>query len=187
MTSSRRSRASCGAEIPDDLVASFVLWARLWRTPGLGERLVIEYSCRLRKSLARSLASRRLVRLNPILQLPQNARLLPEVLCHEAAHVAVFELHGPACRPHGPEWIRLVTRAGFSPRLYVPVEDESQGTHARWATCFVYEHRCPVCQAARLGRRPVPRWRCADCVSAGLDGHLLITRRPSGKGAANDR
>jgi len=28
----------------------------------------------------------------------------------------------------------------------------------------------------------VPAWRCADCVAAGLDGHLLITRRPATRG-----
>lgn len=187
MTSSRRSQTSRHAAISDDLVASIVLWARQWRTPGLARRLVIEYSDQLRTSLARSLPSRSLIRLNPVLKLPQNARLLPEVLCHEAAHVAVFELYGAGCRPHGAEWSHLVTIAGFTPRLQLQVEGYSRRINARLAPRSIYEHRCPVCQAVRLGRRPVPRWRCADCVSSGLDGHLLITRRPSPKGAASDR
>jgi SprT protein len=182
MANSRRSRVSCVPGISHDLAASLVLWARSWRTPGLADRLVIEYSRRLRKSLARSLPSRGLVRLNPVLQMPQNARLLPEVLCHEAAHVAAFELHGPQCRPHGPEWSRLVTSAGFVPKLHLYAEDKSQAADARSAASSVYEHRCPVCQAVRFARRPVPRWRCAACVSAGLDGDLLIARRPSRRG-----
>jgi predicted SprT family Zn-dependent metalloprotease len=42
--------------------------------------------------------------------------LLVEAVCHGLAHDAAYRLHGPFARPHGPEWKRLVTRAGFSSR-----------------------------------------------------------------------
>lgn len=182
IVNSRERLTKARAEIPADLLAAAARWAKRWRTPGLARRLVVEYSPRLRQSLARSLPSRCLVRLNPVLQRPQNAALLPEVLCHEAAHIAVFELHGPRCRPHGPEWSRLVTMAGFTPTLRLVIDAEPQGEVSPSSPASSYEHRCPVCQMVRFARRPVPGWRCADCVAAGLDGRLLITRRPSGKG-----
>jgi len=182
IVNSRERLTKARAEIPADLLAAAARWAKRWRTPGLSRRLVVEYSPRLRQSLARSLPSRRLIRLNPVLRLPENEALLPEVLCHEAAHVAVFELHGPRCRPHGPEWSRLVKMAGFTPTLHLAIDAESRGAVAPSTSASRYEHRCPVCQMVRYARRPVPGWRCADCVAAGLDGHLLITRRPAGKG-----
>jgi hypothetical protein len=42
---------------------------------------------------------------------------------------------------------------------------------------ITYDHWCPVCQSSRQARRPVKAWRCAACVTAGLDGTLEITRR----------
>jgi predicted SprT family Zn-dependent metalloprotease len=182
MISRRRHPSDSPVEIPADLMALIARWAKRWRTPGLPKRLAIEYSPRLRTSLARSLPSRHLIRLNPVLQQPQNVPLLSEVLCHEAAHVAVFELHGSQCRPHGPEWSRLVTMAGFTPTLHLVVSADPQGADTPTSPAFRYEHRCPVCQMVRFARRPVSGWRCADCVAAGLDGHLVITRRQSGRG-----
>lgn len=182
MTHGRINQTGRHPAISDDLVTSIVLWTRRWRARGLANRLVIEYSSRLRQSLARSLPSRHVIRLNPVLQRPQNVPLLPEVLCHEAAHVAVFELHGPRCRPHGPEWSRLVTMAGFTPTSRLAIDAEPRKKDAPSSPASRYVHRCPVCQMVRYARRPVPAWRCADCVAAGLDGHLLITRHPATKG-----
>ncbi|MGE3843061.1 MAG: SprT family zinc-dependent metalloprotease [Vicinamibacterales bacterium] len=103
---------------------------------------------------------------------------LPELLCHEAAHLAVFALHGPNCRPHGPEWQALMRQAGFKPRATLVsacrvLRPKPAPASVRW------EHVCPVCQTTRTGKRPVPRWRCAACVAAGLDGKLTIRRRPA--------
>ena len=39
-------------------------------------------------------------------------------------------------------------------------------------------HRCPVCQAQRIGFRSVPEWRGSACLGAGLSGDLVITRLP---------
>lgn len=101
---------------------------------------------------------------------------LPELLCHEAAHLAVFALHGPDCRPHGPEWQALMRQAGFEPRATLVsacrvMRPKPAPVSAR------YEHVCPVCHTSRTAKRPVPRWRCAACVAAGLDGTLTIRRR----------
>jgi ribosomal protein L37AE/L43A len=42
-----------------------------------------------------------------------------------------------------------------------------------------YLHWCPVCHSRRFARRPMARWRCAECVDAGLPGALQITRLPT--------
>ena len=91
--------------------------------------------------------------------------------------MAVHRLHGFVDHPHGPEWKRLVARAGFFPRTRAQMGEAARRqirvpTRARW------EHRCPVCQIVRIGGRPVPEWRCADCLDAGLSGEMVITRIP---------
>jgi predicted SprT family Zn-dependent metalloprotease len=76
--------------------------------------------------------------------------LLAEVLCHEAAHVAVHELHGRGCRPHGSEWKSLMRAAGYDARTRIPEDALPQ----------VWRDECakrPVKRAKR--RRPSrPRW-----------------------------
>ena len=74
----------------------------------------IELSARLRTSFARSYPKVGLIRLNPVLLKPSYRDLLPEILCHELAHLAVYELFGPGRKPHGPEWQALVEKAGFT-------------------------------------------------------------------------
>lgn len=108
---------------------------------------------------------------------------LRELLCHEAAHLAVHVLHGPKCRPHGPEWQALMRQAGFEPRATivsacVVMRPKPARTTAR------YEHVCLVCHTRRIAKRPVPGWRCAACVAAGLDGKMTIQRRAASKAGA---
>lgn len=108
---------------------------------------------------------------------------LPELLCHEAAHLAVHALHGPNCRPHGPEWQALMRQAGFEPRA--TLVSTCRVIRPKPAPVSVrYEHVCPVCQARRVAKRPVPGWRCAACVAAGLDGKMIIRRRTASKAGA---
>ena len=167
-----------GSETPLlSMQRSIRAWSTLWGVPGLESRVDVRFSDRLRTSLGRCMPSRGVVRLNRRL-LKVQPGLLEEVLCHELAHVAVFEQYGHGCRPHGPEWAALMQTAGFEPRprarLGRDVERLVGGDRQRRP---LYEHRCPVCQAARLARRPVPRWRCAACVRDGLPGRLMIQKR----------
>ncbi len=165
-------------ELNKQRIADYVaaLGAR-WSVPAIANRVEVQFSQRLRSSLGRCVPSRGIVRLNRCLLRAQPA-LLEEVLCHELAHIAVFERNGHACRPHGPEWAALMRAAGFEPRVRARLSHDLQASVGATRTARrLYEHRCPVCQAKRLARRPVPQWRCAACVAAGLEGKLVISRR----------
>ena len=159
-------------------------WARLWRCRPLAS-VKCAVNPRLSVSLGRCRPAARAIELNQRL-LSHAWRLRREVLCHEAAHFAARELHGPAAKPHGAEWRGLMALAGFKPRVAIRVAPKgleacpNSGSDSRPSERTVrghrYEHRCPVCQFARMARRPVGHWRCAACVDAGLEGVLLITR-----------
>lgn len=105
----------------------------------------------------------------------RESRLLEEVICHEAAHVAAFILHGARVRPHGPEWRALLARTGFKPSLQLTGPRPEAGIGRANAPAR-YSHRCPVCHWARVSKRRVSVWRCASCVGNELDGVLVITR-----------
>src|SRR6516164_2284669 len=91
-------------------------WAKLWRAPGLQNRVSVSFSERMERFLGRSVPRTGTVRLNAWV-LGDNPELLEEILCHELAHIAAFQLHGPKVRPHGPEWSSLIRAAGFEPRV----------------------------------------------------------------------
>ncbi len=133
--------------------------------------LSVSFSERMHRSLGRCVPRTGAVRLNARL-LGDNPELLEEVLCHELAHIAAFQLHGSKVRPHGSEWGSLMRAAGFEPRVRTHLNrDVGEAAQA------FYEHRCPVCHTKRLARRPVKAWRCAECFAAGLEGKLIIERR----------
>ena len=148
-------------------------WARLWRAPGLPNRVSVTFSERMQRSLGRCVPRTGAVRLNARV-LGNNPALLEEVLCHELAHVAIFQLHGPKVRPHGQEWGALIRAAGFEPRARARLNRDVEA--AEITDRAFYEHRCPVCHTIRLARRPVRAWRCAECFAAGLEGKLVIER-----------
>lgn len=159
-------------------------WAAVWGLPGLEGAVAVSFDARIRRSLGRCAPEQGRITLHPALRGAPRARLA-EVLCHEAAHVAAFVLYGPLAKPHGPEWAQLVTRAGFSPTtrataLAPPVAKAVSSKRSR----VQYEHRCSVCQAVRWALRPVPQWRCAECVDAGLSGEMVIERRSRAPGSA---
>ena len=131
---------------PAASTARIAQWAVLWNVPGLESRVSVSFSPRLRRSLGRCVPVRGIVRLNPRL-LRRGAELLDEVLCHELAHVAAFELHGRQARPHGREWAALMRAAGFEPRVRAPWQDDVDRTEKPPRRVALYEHRCPVCQA----------------------------------------
>lgn len=142
----------------------------------LGAR--IEFSSRLRTSLGVCYPERNLIRLHPFLARPENSMLLHGVVCHEAAHIAAPIKAGRRVKPHGPEWKALVRECGYKPRVRLQVPDFHKSRQSRKNGSdlrAVFEHCCPVCQTQRLASRPQRRWRCADCVDAGLDGKLTIT------------
>lgn len=151
-------------------------WGQIWGLPKLASGVSITYSPRLRKSLGRCRPATGRITLSAMLQEATPERRA-EVLCHEAAHVAAYRLHGRATNPHGAEWEKLVRLAGFQPSVRSAQKTESERTLSEPPSIFAYEHRCPVCQSVRFARRPVARWRCAECLAAGLPGELVINRR----------
>jgi SprT protein len=148
-------------------------WERRWRVPGLVDSLKMQFSDRLRSTLGRSEPRTGRVLLHASLRGAPEP-LLREVLCHEVAHVAAYRLYGKGLRAHGEEWKTLVALAGYRPTLYHQMSIGRRST--RRSATFAVLHTCPVCQTRRFARRAIPRWRCAECTAAGLDGRLEITR-----------
>lgn len=156
--------------------------SRVWRVNAVA-RLNVACNPRLRTTRARYLRRLGRIELNP--------RLLPDdiatAVIHEAAHAATVLLHGRKARPHGPEWRALVVKGLASSRAgRRHVVAAGRGTASlpltqpkRGASDGRYDHWCPICQFSRVARRRVTAWRCAACVSAGLEGRLRITRRTS--------
>ncbi len=105
-------------------------WATIWGTPGLEDRLTISFSTRMTRSLGRCQPDRAVVRLASWLR-EDRRELLHEVLCHEAAHAAVVELHGRGARPHGTEGKELMRAAGFDPRVRIPTPEIPVSVRAR--------------------------------------------------------
>jgi predicted SprT family Zn-dependent metalloprotease len=152
----------------------FAVWASLWQVPELAAAPVrVSVSRSMHHSLGRWLPARCEIRVS-ILALCSTA-VVVEVLCHEAAHVAVFLRHGSKSRPHGPEWRALMQEAGFGARTRIPLPSAAAPAQ-RISKARVYEHRCPICQSVSYARRPMPRLRCTTCCAAGLDGILEIVR-----------
>ena len=133
-------------------------YARLWGLAGLEKSVVVSFSSRLRVSLGRTHVNKHRIHLNPILN-EEGASLLDEVLCHELAHIVVYECFGRSVKPHGPEWAKLVRLAGFEPRLQISIKSENTPpTEVR------FEHLCPVCQTVRYTKRSMPNLRCKYCL-----------------------
>jgi predicted SprT family Zn-dependent metalloprotease len=150
-------------------------WTRLWGLPGLEDALTITFSPRLQRALGRCVPAQGRITLHTSLA---SARVdkVAAVLCHEAAHVGAFMLHGRRIRPHGAEWAALVQSAGFLPHVSVRRRAVTGTAQAQHSPAFRFEHRCPVCHNQRWARRSVPQWRCAECVAAGLEGRFVVIK-----------
>ena len=158
-------------------------WAEVWGADNLEERVSVVFSLRMVKSLGRCDLKSKTIKLNPKLK-GRRDEILLEVLCHEAAHIAVHETHGSGSKPHGEEWQRYMRQAGFPPQVTIRLKGLKPPT-VRKTKSALYEHRCPVCQMTRTSSRPVTQWRCAACVGAGLDGRLIVERiSKPGRGGA---
>ena len=164
-----------------------IAWlAATWSIPKEALEVELAVNPRLTRAVARFLRRPRVIELGP--RFFELGSRHEEILCHEFAHVAVDFVHGSSAKPHGLEWRRLVKAAGYraEPRTTgaLPIEQGPAVPKRRASPTAVYEHRCPVCQMVRRAKRPVPQWRCAACVAAGLPGTLQITRLPQSESAA---
>jgi predicted SprT family Zn-dependent metalloprotease len=151
-------------------------WAAAWNVPSLPSRVRIEFSSRLTRSLGRCEPRAGVIRLNPGLQ-DGDPDALREVVCHEAAHVATWLLHGRRARAHGREWKSLMDLAGYEARVRWPESTVPESVRARRRAAFVYVHTCPVCRAHWVARRTVAAWRCRTCREAGREGRLTVFKR----------
>ena len=150
-------------------------WACQWGVPGLERRIRVSWSHRMTRSLGRCVPSTGVIRLDSRLA-GGPPELLEQVLCHEAAHAAAFELHGPGIRAHGPEWKSLMRLAGHPPRASILLAGRLPRRLRRAAPRQRFLHRCPVCGAQRVASYRESRWRCARCLGRGLEGRLVIRR-----------
>jgi predicted SprT family Zn-dependent metalloprotease len=151
-------------------------WATIWGLTNLPDQVTIEFSNRLRSSIGLCYPERSLIRLHPVVRELDEPMFL-EILCHELAHIAVYQQFGRGCRPHGREWKTCLTSAGFTARATLPSKSIF-ATPAQRATrkTVLWHHRCPRCHASRTARRPVYSWRCSTCRKRGRAGKLKITR-----------
>lgn len=162
-------------EARDDehLIESVTRFGRLWSRASLAESVSIRFSSRLSRAWARTNLATNTITLAS--ELKDDRERLDDVLCHELAHVVSHEQVGPAEGPHGPTWRRLVLDAGRDPS--VRLADRNAPTTKATGAPRRFLHRCPVCDFSRIARRPIPAWRCADCVAAGLGGELIVNEQ----------
>ena len=175
----------------ESLHARLTAWATLWETPLLAKSIGVRASTRLRRALGSYSPARSQITLArwlldgaTHLDPPSNSSphpLLDEVLCHEAAHAAVHLMRSSRTRPHGKEWREFMLAAGFEPRVRIPEGLMPEGVRAAMAAGKRWEHRCLWCQAVRMARVRVTRWRCRRCVEAGGSGRLRIRRVEFGR------
>lgn len=153
----------------------------LWKIESLEDRVAVKFSARMVRSLGNCRPDATLIRLNKVLANARNKKIFREVLCHEAAHAAVFLLYGKRCRPHGPEWRSLLLKARYKPRTKIP-ENEVYGLpRASRNNRYLYTYRCMNCGTIFHTRRTDRRWRCKRCQLKGLNGTLMLVSRESTK------
>ena len=162
--------------LPAKLDATTKRFLRLWRLPNLLQDIAFCRNPRLRTTVARWVFAKHRIELGPrFFALHQSQ---DRILCHELAHAATGTIHGRRVLPHGPEWRALVQAAGFSPQTRFTTRRPIRRLMPRAVISRHYEHRCPVCQAVRFGKRPAKRWRCIECTAIGLPGQLMIFEVP---------
>jgi predicted SprT family Zn-dependent metalloprotease len=93
---------------------------KIWGINRKNFKITFEWSPRMKETLGFAFPARSLIRLNHSLASQQNVALLQEAICHELAHIVVYQLHGKTAKPHGEEWKSLIVRAGKIPRISIP-------------------------------------------------------------------
>lgn len=165
---------------PRRLRSALMNWGTVWGIQNLGRRVKIIFSPHLKRSLGRCDVVGHSISLNLVCKTLPRRKLL-EILCHEAAHIAVREIYGDSTRPHGAEWQQLVRAAGYEARATTRLDTLNPAGAVKVGSRSLYRHRCPVCQMCRTAPRSMRSWRCAACVEVGLDGRLVITRVVQGR------
>ncbi len=163
----------------DELSGLLDQWGKVWRIPDLRRHIEVEWSQRLRASVGRCRPDRGKIVLNAS-YLREHAEEVVPTLCHEAAHVAAYLLHGPAIRPHGKEWAQLMRAAGFEPDRSCRIDLDAV-TAQRKRKVRIYIHRCSECHYVHRDRSPVARWACPVCATDGRTVSLdvVAVQRPS--------
>ncbi len=153
-----------GGEI--DFSRPLTRWAKAWGVPGLPTSVSVSYSSRMRRSLGRVRPRVGGITLNAQLANAPRAVVM-EILCHEAAHVAVFLRHGPGAKPHGPEWRALVRKAGYAPTTSLSCR-WVKSTAAPSTRKGRVRYRCPECKTTCFGSRYPSRLHCSGCLRDGV-------------------
>ena len=149
-------------------------WGELWSVPQIAGATITR-SGRMRRCLGRCFPRRGEIRLNQHL-FEGPVGFLREILCHEAAHLAVYLLEGETARPHGAEWKRLMRLAGYRPQARIPIDRLPRAIAEAAQPQHGYLHTCRTCGASRRALRRMNRWRCATCRRQGRRGELSIER-----------
>ena len=172
-------------------IAETIRLCSLWHDPRLLSVVDVRVSARARTSLGSAAAIPShdgLLRFRisiSRLALHRKRECLLETVCHEFAHVAAWReamFAKRSIRPHGVEWQRLISLAGYpahastSCRASIRTSEQTTQSERQRRTNQFVHHACPVCHTSRLARKTVLQWRCASCVDAGLPGVLTITR-----------
>lgn len=120
MATPSRRKTDIPPEHQEYLSKSLEMWLSLWQMDGFASRIELKLSNRMTRTIgSANLTKNRITLAAWLFNQPQ--LIIDEVLCHEAAHLAVFALNGNNCRPHGREWQALMRRAGFIPRVRIPL------------------------------------------------------------------
>jgi predicted SprT family Zn-dependent metalloprotease len=143
-----------------------------WKHPRISQ-LEIAFNSSLSSTLARWMPPGDVLEISAAAK-ARGARLIREIVAHEAAHVAVWDRSGGSARPHGREWAALMRAAGFEARATLIRCGYRRSTDRR----VRIRHFCSICHFTKLAKRRMPRWRCPECRAIGLEGTLKTERVP---------
>ncbi len=127
------------------------------------------WNFRLRTAAGRAILEKDLrVELNPHLLARHPEQFLP-TLVHELAHIMVFHLYGRGPQAHGPEWQKLMRRAGQDPQARHTMNVDGLRRKRRK---FFYLHVCEGCKAGVIYRKVRRDIACRACGP----GEFLVLR-----------
>ena len=144
--------------------------ARIWKYPRVSQLNVV-INPRLKSTIARWLPPSDAIEVS-VTARSRGTSAFHKILCHEAAHVVVWNRFGRTSRPHGREWAALMRAAGVEPRATLM----RCGASRRSGSGTRVRHVCTVCHFSALAKRVMPQWRCPECRLIGLQGKLRTER-----------